>query len=401
MQDGNVYSHGKQWYGRYRRYTPAGEYIDRVKVALGLRRSMSKKEAEHKLRDVIAKHSIITAAGNGKSLLRHFVDTYYRPARVEGKRAATKRSYTQALDYYILPELGDISLGDIHKPTLTAFLNKLASKYSKTIVQQCRYHVKAIFDEAVEAEWIYKNPAHKLPMPDCKEPDRPYMENEEFVKLCNELTGYKDWLIVNVCRFCGLRTSEVFALQWRNWDGTCFRPTDTVWNGVVQPRKVKRKSAKGPVAIPAGLRSEIEKWREMCPNAAPNAFIFPNSEGNAMDPSNFIDRVIRPAVVRAKISVSATFQVMRRTTATKQQAHGGPKSVQGQLRHSTVQTTFEFYAQKIDSDQQAMVDSDWAEVQKLKKRKKRSPENLTWKGLAKVGAQIGAQRVGNGVPKGL
>jgi len=159
--------------------------------------------------------------------------------------------------------------------------------------------------------------------------------------------------------------------------------------------------AKGPVAIPAGLRSEIEKWREMCPNAAPNAFIFPNSEGNAMDPSNFIDRVIRPAAVRAKISVSATFQVMRRTTATKQQAHGGPKSVQGQLRHSTVQTTFEFYAQKIDSDQQAMVDSDWAEVQKLRKRKKRSPGNLTWKGLAKVGAQIGAQRAGNGVPKGL
>lgn len=405
MQDGNIYSHGKQWYGRYRRYTPAGEYIDRVKVALGLRRSTSKKEAENKLREIIARHSITSAAGNGKSLLRHFVNTYYRPARVEGKRAATKRSYTQALDYYILPELGDISLGEIHKPTLTGFLNTLAGKYSKTIVQQCRYHIKAIFDEAVEAEWIYKNPARKLPMPDCKEPDRPYMENEEFVKLCNELPGYKDWLIVTVCRFCGLRTSEVFALRWRNWDGICFRPTDTVWNGVVQPRKVKRKSAKGPVAIPAGLRFEIEKWKEICPSSVPEAFIFPNTEGKAMDPSNFIDRVIRPAAVRAKISVPATFQVMRRTTATKQQAHGGPKSVQGQLRHSTVQTTFELYAQKVDSDQQAMVDSDWAEVQKLKNRKKNRKRKrlgkLTWKGLTIVGAQIGAQKARNGVPKGL
>jgi len=124
-------------------------------------------------------------------------------------------------------------------------------------------------------------------------------------------------------------------------------------------------------------------------------------KGNAMDPSNFIDRVIRPAAVRAEISVPATFQVMRRTTATQQQAHGGPKSVQGQLRHSTVETTFEFYAQKVDSDQQAMVDSDWAEVQKLKKLKKKSPAKLTWKRLTKVGAQIGAQKAGNGVPKGL
>lgn len=400
MQDGSVYPHGKQWYGRYRRYTPAGDYIDRVKVVLGLRRCMSKKEAQNKLRDVVAKHSVTSAAGSGRSLLRQFVDTYYRPARVDGKRAATKRSYAQALDYYILPDLGEIPLGELQKPILTAFLNRLASKYSKTVVQQCRYHIRAIFDEAVEAEWIYKNPARKLPMPDCKEPDQPYMENEEFVKLCDELPGYKDWLIVNVCRFGGLRTSEVFALRWRNWDGLCFRPTDTVWNGLVQPRKLKRKSAKGPVAIPAGLRSEIEKWRRICPNPAPDAFIFPNTEGNPMDPSNFIDRLIRPAAERAKISVPATFQVMRRTTATKQQAHGGVKSVQGQLRHSTVQTTFDLYAQKVDSDQQDMVDSDWQEVQRLKKAKK-GHAKLTWKRLTKVGAQIGAQKAGNGVQKGL
>jgi len=232
------------------------------------------------------------------------------------------------------------------------------------------------------------------------EPDQPYLENEEFLKLCDELPGYKDWLIVNVCRFGGLRTSEVFALRWRNWGGVCFRPTDTVWNGVVQPRKLKRKSAKAPVAIPVGLRIEIKKWRTICPNSAPDAFIFPNTEANPMDPSNFMDRGIRPTAQRAKISVPATFQVMRRTTATKQQAHGGVKSVQRQLRHSTVQTTFDLYAQRVDADQQEMVDSDWQEVQNLKRANKgrRKP---TWKRLTKVGAQLGAQKSGNGVQKGV
>jgi len=106
-----------------------------------------------------------------------------------------------------------------------------------------------------------------------------------------------------------------------------------------------------------------------------------------------LDRVIRPAAQRANISVPATFQVMRRTTATKQQAHGGLKSVQGQLRHSTVQTTFELYAQKVDSDQQEMVDSDWEEVQQLKKLKKERPKLMS-KGPMKFGAQRGAQKAG-------
>jgi integrase len=389
MQDGYVYAHGKQWIGRYRKYSLTGELLGRPVVTLGPRRSMTKKEAEGKLRDIVAKHSVTHATGDGKSLLREFVESYYKPSRVEGRRAATQRSYTQALDYYILPQLGDIPLGEVQKPTLITFLNKLASRYSKTVVQQCRYHIKAIFDEALEAEWMYKNPARKLPMPDCKEPDQPYMENEEFLKLCDELPVYKDWLIVNVCRFGGLRTSEVFALRWKNWDGICFRPTDTVWNGIVQPRKLKRKSAKGPVAIPAGLRADIGKWKEICSDPSPDAIIFPNTEGGPMDPSNFIDRVIRPAAERAQISVAATFQVMRRTTATKQQQHGGVKSVQGQLRHSTVQTTFELYAQGVPADQQEMVDSDWEEVQKARRR----PPQAT-------GGQIGGQKEGKRVLRG-
>ena len=164
-----------------------------------------------------------------------------------------------------------------------------------------------------------------------------------------------------------------------------LRPTDTVWNGIVQQKKLKRKSAKGPVAIPAGLRTEIEKWKQICLDAGPNAFIFANSKGGPMDPSNFIDRVIRPAAERAQIEAPATFQVMRRTTATKQQRHGGVKSVQGQLRHSTVQTTFELYAQGVPADQQEMVDSDWQEVQELGKKR---PRRVVAKLVAKEGENV-------------
>ena len=71
------------------------------------------QETEGKLRDIVAKCGVTNAKGDGKSLLRHFVESYYKPARVDGRRAATQRSYTQALDYYIVPELGDIPLGEL------------------------------------------------------------------------------------------------------------------------------------------------------------------------------------------------------------------------------------------------------------------------------------------------
>lgn len=144
-----------------------------------------------KLRNIVAKCGVTNAKGDGKSLLRYFVESYYKPTRVEGRRAATQRSCTQALAYYVVPELGDVPIGEVQKPTLITFLNKLARRYSKTVVQQCRYHIQAIFDEALEADWIYKNPARKLPMPDCKEPDQPYMEKEEFLKLCDELPSLR------------------------------------------------------------------------------------------------------------------------------------------------------------------------------------------------------------------
>ena len=98
----------------------------------------------------------------------------------------------------------------------------------------------------------------------------------------------------------------------------------------------------------------------------------------------------QPAAERAHISVPATFLVMRRTTATKQQRHGGVKSVQGQLRHSTVQTTFEQYAQGVPAFQQEMVDSDWEEVQMVRKKTRQS-----------TGGQIGGQKGRKRVPKAL
>ena len=47
--------------------------------------------------------------------------------------------------------------------------------------------------------------------------------------------------------------------------------------------------------------------------------------------------------------IEIDIQVMRRTAATEQQEHGGLESVEGPLRHTTVQTTFELYAQTLIS----------------------------------------------------
>jgi len=44
-------------------------------------------------------------------------------------------------------------------------LNELAKKYSKSVVQKARTWLKAAIEEAIDQDFLFKNPARKLEMP--------------------------------------------------------------------------------------------------------------------------------------------------------------------------------------------------------------------------------------------
>jgi hypothetical protein len=53
----------------------------------------------------------------------------------------------------------------LDKFTLQTYLNELAPKFSKSVLTKIRVYLNSILDEAVELEFVIKNPAAKLAVP--------------------------------------------------------------------------------------------------------------------------------------------------------------------------------------------------------------------------------------------
>ena len=67
---------------------------------------------------------------------------------------------------------------------------------------------------------------------------------------------------------------------------------------------------------------------------------------------------LQPIVRRLGLTVPITFQVLRRSAATRNQQHGTMKDVQELLRHSSIATTAQVYMQAIPESVRAMVEAD-------------------------------------------
>jgi hypothetical protein len=79
----------------------------------------------------------------------------------DGHEPKTKRF----IENYVLKRFGDVMLPELGKFALQTYLNELAPKFSKSVPTKIRVYLNSILDEAVELEFLIKNPAAKLAVP--------------------------------------------------------------------------------------------------------------------------------------------------------------------------------------------------------------------------------------------
>ncbi len=100
------------------------------------------------------------------------------------------------------------------------------------------------------------------------------------------------------------------------------------------------------IHLPKALVDAISEWKQQCPDASPDAFIFPDAKGGFMDTGNYRRRVLHKLADDLDLP-KLTFQVIRRSIATLAQRKGTIKDVQGLLRHSRTATTTDVYMQEL------------------------------------------------------
>lgn len=361
-QVGSVLLRGKAWYGFYRKEVSDPETEDvrsvRICVRLGLRTEMTKPAARDALRAEIAKQTGQLADGrilkDGPVTFEWFVRNRYFPLRQGDCRPETAKEKTAQIEIDLIAKFGSRTIESLDKFELQTHVNHLARTYCQDRVKQARSYLKSIFDEAIEQEFLVKDPTRTLKIPKNLRPKDKQILTWEQMGAIVASASRRDRLILMLDMTDALRPSELFALRWQSLDdANTLSLTETVYRRQLRPFRKTPKSL-GKMHLPDGLAAELKLWKLECPDPSPEAFMFPNADGGFMDTSNYRSRILKPLADGLGIP-KLNFQVLRRTMATRAQNLGSVKDIQSHLRHSRADTTANEYMQELLESVQRMV----------------------------------------------
>jgi integrase len=364
-QEGHVEETGtktKKWKGHffvYVRQTDGSEKRVHKSKVLGLKSKLRKKEAEEQLKAFITRITNQTPGEgaqtvSGKELtLRWFFDNRYRPMNEPKWKESSKSGVLGNIDRYVLRIVGDIPLAELNKFTLQMRANELAAKFSDSVVSKYMIWTKAILNEAVEQDFIRKNPAKQLDKPATRGTDK-RVTSQQDIRIVIQCLNGRVRVALLVSFVLGLRPAELLALRWDDLQTNALRIDESARDGKLYSPKTEASTAH--VWLPEEVKMELLALRP--DGAGPRDFVFPNRKGNPYRLDNFRTLILKPGLEAAKEKAAAlgmqpealqaiTFQVCRRTCGTYLQKHGGVKDVQAHLRHAKPSTTFGIYVQAI------------------------------------------------------
>ncbi len=363
-QKGWIRPKGKRWYGYYEvkevnQGTGQQEWRTAAPVSLGLRSQMTKFQARDALITEIAKRTGNTSKPQADTKVitfGWFVRNRWLPLKESDWKEETARDKKCLIQKDLMDKFDSVPLEFFDKFMLQIHLNGLAKIRSRDRVLQIRAYLRDIFAEAVDQDFLPKDPARKVDVPaQLADTDTTVLSWDQLRDVLANLT-LKDRLILELDMTDALRPSELFGLRWRdfNHDECSLELRETVYRGKLRNWGKTRKALR-PVHIPRELADDLWLWRQESRNPTPEGFIFPNRFGGFIDPQNYRRKMRK--LSRDLGLPKLTFQVIRRTIATLGQKKGTPKDIQSLLRHSKLATTTDVYMQEIAESVKTTVDA--------------------------------------------
>lgn len=161
------------------------------------------------------------------------------------------------------------------------------------------------------------------------------------------------------CAATALRASELLALRWADilWSESRIRVSKRWACG--KDGKTKTERSDGFVPLHPVLAQSLKVWLAQTPHAKETDFVFPSLKAQGKVPlsgSIFVADHLWPAAVAAGVQIEKGHRFglhnLRHSLSNwlVNKAKVEPKTVQGILRHSRIQTTLDLYTQQ-DSDE--------------------------------------------------
>jgi integrase len=287
-------------------------------------------------------------AGISAGALHTTVETYLL-AWLEHKsatvKARTHRDYKQVITDHVIPGIGAFAMAKLRPYHVQRVIDDLARAGKRTTAFNCRRYLKQAFAQAVEWEYLARNPVLGVARVDVPAPQRGLWTLEQitrFLVFTRSRTRYHALFLTAIVT--GLRQGELVALPWANVTPDSVR-VDRTWSqdeveGYDTP---KTRRAYRTVPISADVFAEIERARA----GATSELAFPSAVGTMLSPYNvhraFVDAADAAGVPRIR------FHDTRRIAATLWARQGAePKVIQQLLGHSTPHLALSVYQGVLD-----------------------------------------------------
>jgi integrase len=360
----------RKWKGHFYVYVRQSDGTEKRQhraVILGLKSEMRKWEAERKLRPAIEQEAGETRPSS-EYTLGWFWRNRYRPLKEPRWKPSSAPKMVWFIENYVIKPFANLPLGGLNRFEIQSHLNSLAGKFSRSVVLNFRTYIKAVLDEAMEQDFIVKNPARKLEIPKTRKASKRALAVEEISALLHQMDG-RDRLVLRMFLVLGLRPGELFALRRNDRVASnSLRIDESISpvTGIVAP---KTEASCASVWLPQSLMTELDFWMESQADQRPEAFLFPSEAGTPIAANNWLKRTLKRAArkVREKMEASGvevpagflegvTNQALRRTCATQMQHLGSVKDIQSHLRHARPNITAEVYIQEIPASVRTAVE---------------------------------------------
>ena len=285
------------------------------------------------------------------------VDHYLQTELSEGiswHSRATRIIYRQFLTRWIRPHWGNVRIRSVRTIADEHWLRGLQRADGTPLANGTKAKIRnlfsVLFNHAIRYEWLGQggNPitlvrqgAKRMRIPEVLEPS-------EIQSLLLQLKSCFR-LMVLLDATTGLRRSELFALKWSDVDFPNMRldVSRSIYLGHVGD--CKTEASRKPVPLDDRVAADLWLWKETTRYRQPNDWIFasPRNQGkHPFWPDVLLQKVIRPAALRAGINKKIGWHTFRHTFSTILIANGeNVKVVQELMRHASTRCTLEVYSQ--------------------------------------------------------
>jgi integrase len=299
-------------------------------------------------------------------LVEDLVDHYVQ-AELSGETHwhshATRIVYQEFLRRWIRPNWGKVSIRSVRTIAVEHWLRRLqradGSPLADTTKAKIRSLFSVLFNHAIRYEWLDqgRNPITLVRQSAKRKRTPEVLEPCEIQNLLLELKScFRLMVMLDVTT--GLRRSELFALKWRDVDFSNLR-LDVLRSIYLRHLgDCKTEASRKPVPLDERLAADLWVWNETSRYRQPDDWIFasPRTQGKyPFWPDAVLQKVIRPAALRAGINKRIGWHTFRHTFSTLLIGNGeNVKVVQELMRHASSRCTLEVYSQaRITAKRQA------------------------------------------------